>query len=127
MRAEDIHIEACGNRLRIHGERREHGREGRRGRRSFFGRVEESLILPADIDSSQVEAELHDGVLRVAIPKSESMKPHHIAIGAKKEGGLLSKLRQRIEGVVTGEKNKETAASATEGSEIKVKKGEKAA
>ena len=42
-----------------------------------------SLTLEHDntFDVSKVHAELRDGVLRVTLPKVESMKPHKIAVG----------------------------------------------
>jgi len=118
LRKEDIHIEALGNRLNIWGERRDEvgGRKaGARERR--FAHFEQSLTLPSDIDADQVEAECRDGVLRIAIPKSESQKARRIAIGESKEGGLFSRLMGKVEQAVGAGSKTERKAD-----EIPVKK-----
>lgn len=41
------------------------------------------LRLPVEVDADRVEAELHDGVLLITLPKAESAKPRKIAVNAK--------------------------------------------
>jgi HSP20 family protein len=38
------------------------------------------LRLPVEVDANRVEAELHDGVLTITLPKAESAKPRKIAV-----------------------------------------------
>ncbi|PIE24146.1 MAG: heat-shock protein Hsp20 [Planctomycetota bacterium] len=46
--------------------------------------MERSLRLPYKVDAEGVEAELQDGLLRLRLPKAESLKPRRIAV---KRGG----------------------------------------
>jgi HSP20 family protein len=38
------------------------------------------LRLPVEVDANRVQAELHDGVLTITLPKAESAKPRKIAV-----------------------------------------------
>jgi len=38
------------------------------------------LVLPAPIDADKVQAEMNNGVLKLTLPKVESVKPHKIQI-----------------------------------------------
>jgi HSP20 family protein len=38
------------------------------------------LQLPLEVDANRVEAELHEGVLTITLPKAESAKPRKIAV-----------------------------------------------
>ena len=44
-----------------------------------FSRV---LRLPVEVDANRVEAELHDGVLTITLPKAESAKPRKINVAS---------------------------------------------
>ena len=74
----DITIELRDNELLISGERKSHGK---------FQRV---LTLPTGIETDKIEAEHRDGVLTVALPKSESAKPRRIKI-SEGEGSFFGK------------------------------------
>jgi HSP20 family protein len=54
------------------------GRRHRGNRRT--GRFEYRTILPGDVKSAAVSAQLADGVLTVTVPKSETARPRHIEI-----------------------------------------------
>jgi HSP20 family protein len=56
----------------------EHDRRHRRGRR--YGRFEFRTMLPGDVNSDAVSAQLHDGVLTITVPKAETSKPRHVEI-----------------------------------------------
>ena len=43
------------------------------------------------VNTAQIEADLEDGVLRIALPKSEQAKPRSIQIGSGK-GNFFSRL-----------------------------------
>ena len=80
----DVQIELEDNVLTISGERRleESNSDGGYLRtecaRGSFAR---SLTLPAGVDPERIEADFHDGVLRLRIPKPEERKPRRISIG----------------------------------------------
>jgi HSP20 family protein len=44
------------------------------------GEISRVLRLPYEINAEQVQAELHDGLLRVTLPKAESAKPRKIKV-----------------------------------------------
>jgi HSP20 family protein len=45
-----------------------------------WGRFERAITLPEAVDAEAVEAELTNGVLRIALPKSPEAKPKRIAL-----------------------------------------------
>lgn len=92
VRKDDVNIEVQGNQLVITGERKR-AREGKEGsiRRmeKRYGKFQRVLTLPEGTDADRIEAHFENGVLQLAIPKSERVKPKKITIG---EGGFLKKL-----------------------------------
>jgi HSP20 family protein len=83
LKADDISLEVSGRNLSISGERKiqsedknakYHRREREEGR---FSRI---IGLPRDIDADNVVANMVNGVLTVAIPKSEAAKPKQITV-----------------------------------------------
>ena len=44
------------------------------------GRFRRVLTLPAAVDADKVEARLEHGVLRLRLPKAESVKPHRVPV-----------------------------------------------
>jgi len=82
LKSEQLDISVSGGELSIKAERPEeceekvvyHRRERPRG---AFRRV---LRLPADVDSTKVEANLADGVLTLTLPKAENAKPRKINV-----------------------------------------------
>jgi HSP20 family protein len=46
-----------------------------------YGSFVRHLTLPKGVDSDQIEAEYHDGVLELHIPKPAAVKPKRITIG----------------------------------------------
>jgi HSP20 family protein len=85
LRPEDLEIELENDVLTVRGERpfphglEEQERAWRRIERGF-GRFERSLRVPRGLDPDKIEASLTDGVLRLQIPKPESLKPHRVQI-----------------------------------------------
>lgn len=79
---DDLGVKIQGNYLEISGEREVKAPEGYRVHRSERGSASftRSLTLPADVDSGKVEATLKDGILVLALPKSEAAKPRQISI-----------------------------------------------
>jgi HSP20 family protein len=82
---DDVAIEVQDGTLKISGERKEEHEQSERGwyriERSF-GSFARSLSLPDGVDPDGIQAEFHDGVLEVRIPKPEERKPHRIEISS---------------------------------------------
>jgi HSP20 family protein len=88
MRAEDLEIELQNDILTVRGNRRYpyEGQDGPSGNvrrvERGFGEFERSLRVPQGLDPDSVTAEVHDGVLKLRIPKPEQLKPHRIQVSA---------------------------------------------
>jgi HSP20 family protein len=79
----DIKVELRDSELVISGEIKEKERKGvirRRARRT--GQFEYRVTLPGQPDEENIEANLHDGVLTVRVPKTEKGKPRQIEVKA---------------------------------------------
>lgn len=74
----DLHIEVKDGQISVSGERKN----------LKFSRM---FSLPAGVDADKIEAQYQDGVLSLAIPKSESAKARQIKITEGKSG-FFSKL-----------------------------------
>jgi HSP20 family protein len=81
---EDIDVEIAERDLVIKAETTRGEREGvmRRSTRRT-GSFEYRAMLPTDVKSTEVSAQLSDGVLTVTIPKAQPVKPRHVEITAK--------------------------------------------
>lgn len=78
---EDVNIEMVGNELSITGELKEKERVGilrRRTRKT--GRFEYRVVLPAEVDASQVDAHLDGGLLKVRVPKAQRAQRRRIEV-----------------------------------------------
>ncbi len=80
MHKDQLNVEVGDRELVITGEIPEEsgGKRHRSSRRT--GQFEYRAILPGDIETDQVRAELADGVLTVTAPKSEAAKPSHVEV-----------------------------------------------
>jgi HSP20 family protein len=79
---EDLSVKIQGNYLEIRGTRKPEVPEGytvHRMERNGLS-FSRSFTLPYDVDASNVQATLKDGVLRLVLPKSEAAKPRQINI-----------------------------------------------
>jgi HSP20 family protein len=86
IKPDEVEIEVSGNTLRVSGERKEEKEE--KGR--TFHRVERSrgaflrsITLPCAVREDKVQAEQHDGVLTITLPKCEEAKTHKIKVKPK--------------------------------------------
>jgi HSP20 family protein len=79
----DVNVEMRDSELIISGEIKEKERKGvlRRQTRKA-GEFEYRVTLPGDSDAEHIEANLHDGVLTVRVPKTEQAKPQRIEVKA---------------------------------------------
>ena len=79
----DVNVELRDSELIISGEIKEKERKGilrRQTRRT--GQFEYRVTLPGQSDAEHIEANLHDGVLTVRVPKTEQAKPRRIEVKA---------------------------------------------
>jgi HSP20 family protein len=79
----DVNVEMRDSELVITGEIKERERKGvirRRTRRT--GRFEYRVTLPGQPKEEQIEANIHDGVLTVRVPKTEKAKARKIEVKA---------------------------------------------
>jgi len=102
---DDIQIDISGNQLTISGERQEEKRQDKDSQRYVerrYGSFTRSFTLPSEVDADKVEANYDNGVLRIAVPKTEKTKRSHIKISSGKSG-VFAKL-------LGGKKSEEKAA-----------------
>jgi HSP20 family protein len=83
VKKEDVRVELQDGMICLQGERRqekeEKGKKFHRIERAY-GRFERRLALPSEVDAQRVAAEFKDGVLRVHLPKSASVKPKSVEV-----------------------------------------------
>jgi HSP20 family protein len=82
----DIEISISGSVLTIKGEKRAGGskRNGGASRQGVVdGKFQRTLQFPLPVDPDHVEAVLKDGVLTIALPKHEELKPRQISVATK--------------------------------------------
>jgi HSP20 family protein len=83
VRKEDIQITLEDGLLTLAGERKqeqtEKTRKFHRIERSY-GAFSRSFSLPKNVDAEKIEARFRDGVLAVAVAKSETARPRHIEV-----------------------------------------------
>ena len=83
VKRKDVTVEIAGTELRITGEIVEKERVGwLRHRTRRVGQFAYRTLLPGDIDTQHITADLADGVLRVRVPKHETAKPRRITVNA---------------------------------------------
>ena len=79
----DVSVEVLDDQLSIAGERKseteDKGKTYHRVERRY-GSFRRLMPLPSQVDESRITADYKDGVLRVALPKSEKAKPTRIEV-----------------------------------------------
>lgn len=83
VRPEDIDITVANDMLTIKGARRreEHVSEDDYFyQECYWGNFSRSVIIPVDIDSEHIEADLKDGILTVVVPKAAKAKTKKIKV-----------------------------------------------
>ena len=97
IKKDDVKIEVTGNQLVVTGERykavgpNEGEEEGLRHRERLYGKFQRSFTLPTSINADKIEAHYEDGVLNIALPKSEQAKGRSIQIQSGK-GSFLNRM-----------------------------------
>jgi len=83
MSKDDISVELRHGELWITGERKtssdDKGKTYHRTE-SHYGRFQRGIRLGEDLDIDKVDAEYKDGVLRIAVPKTEVSKTKHVEV-----------------------------------------------
>lgn len=91
LKREHIEVDVENNVLTIRGEKREERTEGEQGRFHLaerrYGTFARSFVLPRDVDPDQIHADFQDGVLTIAIPKSERVRRRRIQVGGMQNTG----------------------------------------
>ncbi len=84
VKKEDIDVTLEGGVLTISAETKSESEEKDGGRvirqERRYGKYSRSLRLGTQIDESKVKANYKDGILELALPKSEAVKPKRIAV-----------------------------------------------
>jgi HSP20 family protein len=85
IKPDDITVQVTDNTVQISGERKEEKEEkGKTYHRleRHSGRFSETLQLPNGVNEEKVQAEFHDGVLTVTLPKTEVRKTRTVKVKA---------------------------------------------
>ena len=80
---EDVDVQVENGTLTIRGEKKQEKQvnsEGASRVERFYGSFSRSFALPASVDAERVTATCKDGVLEVALPKSDAAKPRKVKI-----------------------------------------------
>ena len=83
VKKEDVKVNIHDNVLTIEGEKKgsTEKKEGNNYRSErYFGKFSRSFTLNSEIDADKVKADFDNGVLKIALPKSEKIKPRQITI-----------------------------------------------
>ena len=79
----DLTVEIAGTQLRVTGEIVAKEKAGwLRHRTRRVGQFAYHTLLPSEVDSDHVSADLANGVLTVRVPKTETAKPRRIPVNA---------------------------------------------
>lgn len=83
LKSEDIDITLDNNTLSISGEKKnenETKEENVYRSERYYGKFLRSIELPSAVDTSKIEANYKNGVLEIAVPKTEEARPKQIKI-----------------------------------------------
>jgi HSP20 family protein len=86
VQADEVNVQIVDNVLTISGERRYEKADNTKGNATphfverYHGSFSRSVILPAAVKQDQVDAQFHNGVLTITLPKAEEVKPCHIPV-----------------------------------------------
>ncbi|MEJ8639721.1 Hsp20/alpha crystallin family protein [Streptomyces sp. MS2.AVA.5] len=86
VKSKDIDVEVSGQDLIVTGEIKDRERKGvlrRNARRT--GRFEYRVVLPSEVNTEGVKADMSEGVLTVTVPKADVAKPRHVEITERTE------------------------------------------
>jgi HSP20 family protein len=86
VQSDDLNIQIVNENITIEGELKQaESQEGEWLAHEIpFGKFYRSISLPDALDASKAEAELHDGILQLRVPKAEEAMPKTIKIKTDK-------------------------------------------
>lgn len=93
VKPEDLKLSLESGHLVIQGERKapqDFGKEGTVYNQLAYGKFERRLELPNGLDTENMQANLHDGLLDIRIPMAAAVKPKQIKITAGPEQKTLA-------------------------------------
>jgi HSP20 family protein len=118
---EDLKVHVESNVLSIRGERKletDVKRESFHRIERVYGTFTRSFALPPQYDQEKVQAEFKDGVLKIAIPRSEKARPRQIAVA----GSGQQSIAKEAQAAPRAAKPKEQQAEEQE-QEVAVRRG----
>jgi HSP20 family protein len=83
VRPEDVDITVANDMVTIKGSRKKEENVAQDDyfyQECYWGGFSRSVIIPVDIDSEQIEADLKDGILTVIIPKAAKAKTKKVKV-----------------------------------------------
>ena len=86
LKKDDVKISVQDNILTLRGEKKDEQKESKKGYlriETNYGSFTRSFTLPTTINSSKIEAEFKDGILKIQIPKAEEAKSKMIEVKVK--------------------------------------------
>ncbi|HZU99216.1 MAG TPA: Hsp20/alpha crystallin family protein [Planctomycetota bacterium] len=98
----NVKIQVLGNTLRIEGEQRAEDETQR-----VYRRYESSITLPDMVDASKIQATSKNGILTLALPRSQQAKPREIPVNVE---GAAKQIEVKGGEKPSGEKGKKEAA-----------------
>jgi HSP20 family protein len=89
IKPEELDINIENNVVTIRAERKAEDGESRkdedtvRWQERYYGKLERCFTLPVEVNADKVKAELEHGVLKLSLPKAETVKPKTIQVKVK--------------------------------------------
>jgi HSP20 family protein len=80
---EQLHLTVSDDRLTVRGESRKESEEKRKNyyrQEIRYGAFQRSIPLPVEVDAAKTHAELKNGMLEIALPKSKQPKAREIKV-----------------------------------------------
>lgn len=81
--AKDLHIQVLDNTISIEGEFQAPEKDDYLVQEIPVGAFQRVITLPTALEPGEAEAELHDGVLTLRVPKAQAVRPKEIKVKVK--------------------------------------------
>ena len=85
-KADDIEISVHGNTLTVSGQKKQETEQKEKGYyhvERTYGNFRREFNLPADVDTTKIDAVCKDGVLSISLPKAEQAKAVKVKVKEK--------------------------------------------
>lgn len=80
VKPEDLEIVVQDGKLHLRGERKAPETSGFAFNTRSFGKFEQVVLLPKDIDGDSADASFHEGVLRVTLTRKAETRPRRVSL-----------------------------------------------